>query len=132
MAAVSSGGRMGYADVVIGTKSDNVDNFFTYDASDFPDIKPGAFVRAPFGRGQGRIAGYVFAVYDELPVELAGKRISKISEVDGELSLPPDAISVCVWMRARYYCRYIEAAQCFAPAGRPRKREGNSQFTIHN
>jgi len=26
-------------------------------------------------------------------------------------------------MKSRYYCRYIEAAQCFAPAGKPRKRE---------
>ena len=121
---------MKYADVVIDTKSDNVDNFFTYDASAFPDIAPGARVRAPFGRGQGKISGYVFALYDELPEGLEGKRIQKISEVDDALSLPKDAVSVCTWMRTRYYCRYIEAAQCFAPAGKPRKREAGQKGTV--
>ena len=112
---------MKYADIVIDTKSDNVDNYFTYDASAFPDLKPGARVRAPFGRGSSRISGYVFALRDELPEGLEGKRILKISEVDEELSLPEGAIEVCIWMKARYYCRYIEAAKCFAPAGKPRK-----------
>jgi len=111
-----------FADVVIDTKSDNVDNFFTYDASAFPEIRPGARVRAPFGKGSSRISGYVFSLPDKLPEGLEGKRILKISEVDEELSLPEGAIEVCLWMKARYYCRYIEAAQCFAPAGKPRKR----------
>ena len=114
---------MKYADIIIDTKSDNVDDFFTYETGGFPDIRPGARVKAPFGRGQGKISGYVFALRDELPPELEGKRISKISEVLEDESLPEDAISVCVWMRARYYCRYIEAAQCFAPVGKPRKRD---------
>ena len=117
---------MTYADVIIDTKSDNVDNFFTYDAAAFPDIRPGARVRVPFGRGAGRISGYVFALRDTLPEGLEGKRISRITEVDEELSLPEGAIDVCLWMKARYYCRYIEAAQCFAPAGKPRKKEEHS------
>ena len=114
---------MKYADVVIDTKSDNVDNFFTYDASDFPDLRIGARVRAQFGIGAARMSGYVFDLHDELAPELEGKRILKIAEVDEELSLPEGAVEVCKWMRGRYYCRYIEAAQCFAPAGRPRKRK---------
>ncbi|MCL2111443.1 MAG: primosomal protein N' [Clostridiales bacterium] len=114
---------MKYVDVVIDTKSDNVDNFFTYDASAFPNIKAGARVKAPFGKGQGRMSGYVFAVHDELPEGLEGKRISKLAEVDEAISLPPDAVSICEWMRTRYYCRYIEAAGCFAPAGKPRARK---------
>ncbi|MCL1895187.1 MAG: primosomal protein N' [Clostridiales bacterium] len=114
---------MKYADVVIDTKSDNVDNYFTYDASDFPDIRIGARVRAQFGVGAVRMSGYVFELHDELAPELEGKRILKIAEVDEDLSLPEGAVEVCKWMRGRYYCRYIEAAQCFAPAGRPRKRK---------
>ena len=114
---------MKYADVVIDTKSDNVDNFFTYDASDFPDIRPGSRIRAPFGRGTARMSGYVFGLHDELPAGLEGKRILKIAETDEGLSLPAGAVEVCKWMRGRYYCRYIEAAKCFAPAGGPRKRK---------
>jgi len=115
---------MKYADIVIDTISDSVDSFFTYDASEFPELAPGARVDAPFGLGRGRkMSGYVFALRDDLPEELEGKRILKLAEVHEDLSLTPDAISVCIWMRARYYCRYIEAAQCFAPVGQPRKRK---------
>jgi len=125
---------MMFADVVIDTRSDNVDNFFTYDASAFPDIRPGARVKAPFGKGSRGITGYVFALSEKLPEGLEGKRISKISEVDDELSLPEAAIDVCLWMKARYYCRYIEAAKCFAPAGKPRKtnqeRHGDGSFVF--
>ena len=118
---------MMYADVVIDTKSDNVDNFFTYNASAFPGLRPGARVKAPFGKGSARISGYVFALRDDLPEGLEGKRILKISEVGEELSLPEGAIDVCLWMKARYYCRYIEAAKCFAPAGKPRVRQGDGK-----
>ena len=110
-------------DVVINTKSDAVDNFFTYDASSFPGIRVGTRVKVPFGNGGKRTSGYVFSLRDSLPPELSGKRILKIAEVDEALSLPEDAIPVCIWMRGRYYCRYIEAAGCFAPVGSPRKRE---------
>jgi len=35
-------------------------------------------------------------------------------------------------MKKRYYCRYIEAAQCFAPAGSPRKvRQGDGSSVIN-
>jgi primosomal protein N' (replication factor Y) len=111
------------ADVVIDTKSDAVDNFFTYDASSFPDIKIGARVQVPFGRGGRQTSGYVFSLRDNIPSELTGKKILKITEVDELLSLQEGAISVCVWMRGRYYCRYIEAAKCFAPSGKPRIRK---------
>ena len=109
-----------YADVVIDTKSDAVDNYFTYDASEFPEIKIGARVKAAFGKGGGRMSGYVFSLSKERPPELEGKRVLKLSEVNEGLSLTEDAIPVCIWMRGRYYCRYIEAAGCFAPAGKPR------------
>ncbi|MDR3364783.1 MAG: primosomal protein N' [Clostridiales Family XIII bacterium] len=118
---------MKYADVVIDTKSDNVDNFFTYGVGAFADVFVGARVKVPFGKGAARMQGYVFALRGEMPPELKGKRILNIAEVDEALSLPADAIEVCGWMRARYYCRFIEAAQCFAPAGKPRKRETNSE-----
>ena len=111
-----------YADVVIDTKSDAVDNLFTYDASAFPNVKIGARVKVPFGKGGKRISGYIFSIKETLPSELEGKRILKLAEVDEERSLPENAIPVCIWMRNRYYCRYIEAASCFAPAGNPRKR----------
>jgi primosomal protein N' (replication factor Y) len=109
-----------YVDVVIETKSDNVDELYTY-VSENDDIRPGRMVRVPFSRSKLK-DGYVMAVKDSLPEELEGKRILKITEEVPEVSLPEDAASISMWMRRRYFCRYIDALSCFAPAGAESKR----------
>jgi primosomal protein N' (replication factor Y) len=113
---------MKYVGVVIETKSDSVDKLFTY-KTDIDDIKIGTKVRVFFA-GQGERAkkvGYVFEVSDELPKGLEGVTIRSIGEVIPETSLCPDTIGICLWMRERYFCRYIDAANCFAPFGKPSK-----------
>ncbi|MDR0874845.1 MAG: primosomal protein N' [Clostridiales Family XIII bacterium] len=110
-----------YANVVVGTKSDKVDNFFTYGVGDVEGIFVGAKVTVPFAQERGVRSGYVFELLDELPEELKGKRIRNLVRVDEAESLTEDAVTVCRWMRGRYYCRYIDAALCFAPSGKPSK-----------
>jgi primosomal protein N' (replication factor Y) len=112
---------MRYADVVIDTKSDNVDNFFTYATGGLEGLRAGSKVMVPFARETAKRAGYVFALKDELPPELEGKRIRKIESVDEDLSISEEAVSVCRWMRRRCYCRYIDAVHCFTPAGKASK-----------
>jgi len=114
---------MSYADVVIETRSDNVDNFFTYETGDLPGLRVGSKVIVPFAQERAKRSGYVFALHEELQPELEGKRIRRIEAVCEEESLTAEAIEVCRWMRRRCYCRYIDAARCFAPAGKKPKRE---------
>ncbi|MCL2493646.1 MAG: primosomal protein N', partial [Clostridiales bacterium] len=116
---------MSYADVVIETRSDNVDNFFTYETGDISGLRVGSKVTVPFAQEHAKRSGYIFALYEELPPALADKRIRRIESVCEEESLTAEAIEVCRWMRRRCYCRYIDAARCFAPAGkRPGEPKG--------
>ncbi|MDR1953055.1 MAG: primosomal protein N' [Clostridiales Family XIII bacterium] len=111
---------MKYIDIVIDTKSDHVDNPFTY-ACDDDEIAVGDRVVAPFAR-TGKKVGYVFAVHDALPKELTGKRIRPILEIDASRSISEDSVRIAEWMKRRYFCRYIDAVNCFIPAGAASKR----------
>ncbi|MDR1042812.1 MAG: primosomal protein N' [Clostridiales Family XIII bacterium] len=116
-----------YVDVAIGTKSDMVDDPFTYAAGDSA-AKVGDKVLAPFSGSHSR-GGYVVAVRDSLPEGIAGSRIRNILSVDADHSLPPDAVSVSLWMHRRYFCRLIDALACFAPPAPPPKRKAQGGDT---
>ncbi|MDR2487137.1 MAG: primosomal protein N', partial [Clostridiales Family XIII bacterium] len=106
---------MKYVDVVVDTKSDSVDDFFTYLSED-DDIQVGTCVEIPFSRSRAR-TGYVFAVHDSMPEGLEGKRLLHVRAEIAPASLPEEAVRVAVWMRRRYFCRYIDAVNCFLPTG---------------
>ncbi|MDR0817246.1 MAG: primosomal protein N' [Clostridiales Family XIII bacterium] len=106
---------MKYVDVIIETKSDNVDDFFTYKAEQ-DDIRVGTRVEVPFSGSKSK-SGTVFAVHDELPPGLEGKRILKVKSVDGQLSISEESVKVAAWMRRRYFCRYTDAIASFLPPG---------------
>ncbi|MDR0424605.1 MAG: primosomal protein N' [Clostridiales Family XIII bacterium] len=110
---------MKYVDVAIDNNSEKTDNLFTYGCG-FDDVSVGSRVFAPFARGDRIRAAYVFSVKDELDEPVKG--LKYIKEVDSELSLDAHAIEICLWMRRRYCCRYIEAVKCFVPAGSASKR----------
>jgi len=112
-----------YADVVIDTKSDSIDNFFTYEVGELRGVRVGSKVSVPFAQEKAKRAGYVFGLKDELPPELVGKRIRKIEAIDETASISGEAIEICRWMRRRCYCRYIDAVRCFAPAGKALKKK---------
>ncbi|MDR0520116.1 MAG: primosomal protein N' [Clostridiales Family XIII bacterium] len=112
---------MKYVDVAVETRSDMVDEPFTYACED-DGICVGAKIEADFARGKSK-RGYVVAVRDSLPAELEGKSIKKILSVDAEHSLPPDAVGIALWMRRRYFCRLIDALACFAQPADPPKRK---------
>ncbi|MDR1496185.1 MAG: primosomal protein N' [Clostridiales Family XIII bacterium] len=109
-----------YVDIAIDTRSDMVDDLFTY-AMEGDAARVGAKVLAPFAGSRSR-AGYVVAVRDSLPEELEGRSVKKIISIDEDGSLNPDDVSVARWMRRRYFCRLIDALACFAPPVAPTKR----------
>ncbi|MDR2163087.1 MAG: primosomal protein N' [Clostridiales Family XIII bacterium] len=110
-----------YVDVAIDTRSDMVDDPFTY-ASDEDSVRVGMKVIAPFAGSRSR-AGYIVAVRDTLPAELKGKSIRRIISVAESDSLPEGAVGIALWMRRRYFCRLIDALDCFAPpVDEPRRR----------
>ncbi|MDR1292954.1 MAG: primosomal protein N' [Clostridiales Family XIII bacterium] len=110
-----------FVDVAIDTRSDMVDDPFTYAAGD-REARVGDRVFAPFS-GSRSTGGYVVAVRDSLPEGIEGSRIKTILSVDAEHSLTSDAVGVSLWMRRRYFCRLIDALACFAPPAPPPKRK---------
>ncbi len=109
---------MKYVDVVIDNNNDNTDRLYTY-ACDDDSVKIGSCIMVPFAKGNRLKTAYVFAERAELEEPVKG---IKSVESNTEISLTEEAVRTCVWMRARYMCRYIEAARCFAPVGKPSKR----------
>jgi primosomal protein N' (replication factor Y) len=111
---------MKYVDVIVDAKSEKVDRPFTY-ACPFDNVSVGSMLKVPFRGGKPR-SSYVVRILDELPPELAGKRISEAVEHIEDESIGESAVTLAAWIQRRYFCRTIEALACFAPAGSPSKR----------
>ena len=118
---------MKYIDVIIETKSDSVDDFFTY-ISDDDSLEVGSCVEVPFIGSKPKTA-YVFAIHENIPKDLEGKKLKKIISSDQSRSIPADCIKIVTWMKRRYFCRYIDGVGCFTPAKIPasKKKAGNPE-----
>lgn len=111
---------MQYAQVVINNNNDNTDAIYTYEFSE-PSITIGDKVFVPFGNGNRLIEGYVFSVSDTAPIDTY--RIKEIhSKAEDRVTLTEEMIDVCQWMKKKYFCRYIDAVQCFIPTGSSAKK----------
>ncbi|HVI41748.1 MAG TPA: primosomal protein N', partial [Anaerovoracaceae bacterium] len=110
---------MKYVNVVIDNNTDHTDNLYTYLSGD-DGVKVGDKVSVPFAKGNRIRDAYVFQVADKLPEEIKG--IKTIAGIDPDISLSEEAVATCVWMKRQYLCRYIDAINCFTPAGTSSKR----------
>lgn len=110
---------MKYVDVVIDNNSDHTDELYTYGCT-FDEVKAGDKVSVPFARGNKPREAYVFAVKDQLAQPVRG--LKYVIEIDPEISLPPETLDTCRWMKRRYLCKYIDGVKCFTPAGSRSKR----------
>ncbi len=100
--------------VVIDNTSHRTDNYYTY-LCDHDSVKVGSVVQVPFGRRKDTVTGYVFEVMED---DRSTKgRLKKVASVSEELSIPEDLIHLCVWMKQRYLCRYIDGVRCIIPPG---------------
>lgn len=111
---------MKYVQVVINNKNDNTDNLYTYFCND-DSIIIGSRVLVPFGQGNRVAEGYVFSILEE--IDIHPSKVKSIKKVlNDEISLSPEAIDLCRWMKEKYGCRYIDAVHCFIPAGSSMKK----------
>lgn len=110
---------MKYVKVIIDNVSDHTDMFFTYRCED-DSVKIGSVVKVPFGQGNREKTGYVFDVQDENIENIP--RLKDVKEVIEAYSIPEDLMKMCVWMREKYVCRYIDGIKCVIPPGDAAKR----------
>lgn len=111
--------KMKYVHVVIDNNNDKTDKLYTY-GCDFPSVGIGQKVILPFNQGNRMTAAYVFEITDQLEKEIKG--LKYVTEVDETVCLTPEIIELCIWMKKRYLCRYIEAIHCFTPNGTKSKK----------
>ena len=124
---------MKYVNVVINNKSRFTDVFYTYRAPD--SVKIGDGVKVTFGKGKGEKDAYVFQT--DVAPSCDVSKIKDIVSVSDFISLTPEMVETCMWMKQRYAIKYIDAVRCFVPSGKPPKpgkekkplkdREGETQ-----
>ena len=109
---------MKYVNVVIDNKSDYTDTFYTYGCK-FDNVHIGSKVTVPFGKSDREKNAYVFQILDKIETEF--DNLKYVSSVDEDVYLTKEQIDTCIWMRKRYFCRYIECVNLFLPAGKKPK-----------
>ncbi len=108
---------MGYVSVIIDQNSRYTDSMFTYRAPDC--VAPGAVVRVPFNKGNREKRGFVVGTCTKPDIDEV--KIKDIISVEDSVSISPEAVGTCMWMRQRYGIKYIDAIRCFIPPGKPPK-----------
>ncbi len=105
---------MKYVDLAVDNRSDSTDALYTY-GCEKDDIEVGRRVYVQFAQRKKLIPAYVFSVSDEPSGDF--KKLKYVSDIDEEVVLSEEMIRTASWMRKRYLCRYIDAAELFTPAG---------------
>ncbi|MCI5688242.1 MAG: primosomal protein N' [Emergencia sp.] len=113
---------MKYINVVIDHNSRHTDTYYTYGAPD--DIAVGDIVEVPFNRGNKPKTAYVFEA--GVTPDCEASRIKEINRKNPDISLNPEMIKTCIWMKKRYGIKYLDAVKCFVPNGKPAK-EGKAK-----
>ena len=108
---------MKYVGVVIDNNSRHTDTYYTYKATD--DINVGDVVNVPFNRGNTEKRGFVFNEVDKPSYDES--KIKSVLSKDEYLSLTPEIIDTCKWMKIRYGIKYLDGIKCFIPPGRATK-----------
>lgn len=111
---------MKYVNVIINNKSDSTDSLYTYGCRT-DDVTEGSKVYVPFARCRNLREGYVVSFEDEIPENVKAK-LRYVEDVDPDVSLSREMLRTALWLKIRYLCRYIDAVNCFTPAGSKAKR----------
>ncbi|MGV8152742.1 MAG: primosomal protein N' [Alkaliphilus sp.] len=112
------------AQVVVDRNVYNIDKLFDYLVPKHleSEIKTGMRVVLPFGKGNNIIEGYVLNIlHKENNSNL--KEIIRSIDIDSVLS--KNQIKMIYWMKKKYLCKYVEAINCFIPAGIVNKERKN-------
>ncbi|WP_338546433.1 primosomal protein N' [Emergencia sp. JLR.KK010] len=108
---------MKYINVVINHNSRHTDTYYTYAAPD--DITVGDIVEVSFNRGNKPKNAYVFE--EGVTPDCEVSKIKAITGKNPDISLNPEMVKTCIWMKKRYGIKYLDAVKCFVPNGNPAK-----------
>ncbi len=102
-----------YVSVVIKNKSANVDRFFTYKC-DFEGVKIGCKVIVPFGKNDLEKEGFIAGILQEIEVDQNDLIVKSVISVNEKEGITEEAMDVALWMRERYFAKYIDCISLFA------------------
>jgi len=108
---------MKYINVVIDHTSRHTDTYYTYAAPD--DITVGDIVEVSFNRGNKPKKAYVFE--ESVTPDCEVSKIKAITGKNSDISLNPEMVKTCIWMKKRYGIKYLDAVKCFVQNGNPAK-----------
>lgn len=107
---------MNVAAVAIEKTAYHFDKLFSYSVPGnlSKTLRPGCRVTVPFGSGNKKRQGMVFAVEADTGLE----KIKPISEqIDKEPLLTEEMLSMAQWLKENYYCTLFEAVRLMLPTG---------------
>ncbi|MGI6069910.1 MAG: replication restart helicase PriA [Blautia sp.] len=105
-----------FADIVVDISHEKLDRSFQYKvpAKLEAQIRPGAVVEVPFGRGNRTIQGYVVGLSEEAKFPL--ERMKEVREIcAGEETSESRLIALAAWMRRQYGSTMIQALKTVFP-----------------
>lgn len=107
---------MKYAKVAVERTAYHFDKLFDYAVPiEYGELAaPGCRVLVPFGRGNRKRQGVIFAVTDSADVPQTKPFAALLDESP---VLSPEMLRMAAWFRDNYYCGYYEAAKVMLPTG---------------
>lgn len=117
-----------FAGVIINRLALNIDRIFHYSIPGelLGKITIGSHVRVPFGNGNRMTDGFVLSLTDEIDFDGTVKEI-KALENPAPL-FDEGLLSVCHFLKQKYFCSYISAVKTILPPGSGRKNTVSDKF----
>ncbi len=112
-----------FAGVIINRLALNIDRIFHYEIPDSlaEQIRIGSHVVVPFGSGNRTVDGFVLSLTHEIDFDGTLKEI--IGLESPEPLFDSEMLSVCTFLKQRYFCSYISAVKTVLPPGSVRKHK---------
>ncbi len=107
-----------FAEIIVSNTHKDVDRIFHYiiPSALRDEIKIGARVTVPFGRGNKKIEGYVIGFSTE--TDVPSDKLKEIISVSEDYPVFSEAmLSLAKWMKQKYYTTLSDCIQCILPSG---------------
>ncbi len=116
-----------FAGVIINRLALNIDRIFDYAIPENlkGKIEIGSLVSVPFGKGNKALDGFVISLSESS--DFKGK-IKEILSVEDEGLFDDEMLSICNFLKQKYFCSYISALKTILPPGMCRKNAVNDKF----
>ncbi len=104
-----------YAQIIIDISIKSLDKVFTYEvpSSMVSQVRSGAIVEIPFGKGNRLMKGYVLGLTDS--IDFDERKVKAIIRVFEDVTYEQELIELAVWMKKRYVCTVQTALRALLP-----------------